>query len=221
MVVILLGPPGVGKGTQGAMLVEELGWERIATGDLLRAARREGSELGRRAGEYMEAGELVPDELIVALVEEHLGRLPPEQGVIFDGFPRTVPQAEALDDSLAQAGRRVDGVILLEASHDVLVKRVAGRRSCPECGRVYNVHFDPPAVEGTCDACGAELVHRDDDRPETVSRRLDVYEELTAPLIEYYEASSARMLRIDGEGSLDDVRDQIARALADELGVEA
>jgi adenylate kinase len=220
MVIILLGPPGVGKGTQGAVLAESLGWERIATGDLLRAARREGTELGRQAQGYMEAGDLVPDELIVALVEEHLAGLPPERGVIFDGFPRTTPQAEALERVLRSTGRRVDGVLLLEAPDDVLVKRVAGRRSCPECDRVFNVHFDPPAEGGVCDACGAELVQREDDREATVRRRLEVYRELTEPLVAHYQAGSAPVLRIDGDQSLEEVQEAVRAALAEALGVE-
>jgi adenylate kinase len=219
MVVILLGPPGVGKGTQGAFLSDDLGWIRIATGDLLRDARREGTELGRRAQTFMDAGELVPDDLIVELVRERLAGLAPTTAVLLDGFPRTVPQAEALGGMLSAIGRTVDGVLLLEAPEEVLVKRIAGRRSCPECGRVYNVHFDPPASANRCDSCGSALVHREDDLPETVTNRLRVYSELTRPLVAHYERSPAPVLRVRGDGSVDEVRAGIREVLARELGV--
>jgi adenylate kinase len=207
VVVILLGPPGVGKGTQGVLLAEATGARHVATGDLLRAARREDSELGRRAQGYMDRGELVPDRLIVDLVREVLDGLDVDTGVVFDGFPRTVPQAEALDRVLEDAGREVDRVIVLEADDDVLVKRLAGRRSCGECGSVYNVHFNAPGKEGVCDRCGGALVHRADDDPETVGRRLDVYRQETAPLVRYYEGSSARLERVAADRPVEDVRD--------------
>jgi adenylate kinase len=219
MVVILLGPPGVGKGTQGALLAGELGWVRIATGDLLRNARREGTELGRKAQGYMDAGDLVPDDLIVALVKETLSGLDPETGVLLDGFPRTVPQARALERVLPEVERSVDAVILLEAPEDVLMKRISGRRSCPESGRVYNVYFDPPQEDGICDESGKPLVHREDDRPETVARRLQVYAELTEPLVDHYDESSAPVLRIPGDRGIDDVRLAIRDALHRELDV--
>lgn len=221
MVVILLGPPGVGKGTQGALLAEELGWVRIATGDLLRNARREGTELGRKAQGYMDAGELVPDDLIVDLVKETLEGLDAGTGVLLDGFPRTLPQAFALERALPDVGRSVDGVILLEAPEDVLMKRISGRRSCPESGRVYNIYFDPPRKEGICDESGKPLVHREDDHPDTVARRLQVYAELTEPLVEHYEESPAPVLRISGEGAIDEVRVAIREALEGELDVGA
>lgn len=219
MVVILLGPPGVGKGTQGARIVDELGWVRIATGDLLRAARREGTELGKEAQGYMDAGELVPDDLIVAMVREHLEGLDPSTGVLFDGFPRTVPQAVALDAMLPEVSRKVDGVLLFEADDDVLIKRISGRRSSPE-GRVYNVYFDPPKEEGICDVSGSALIHRDDDRPETVARRLEVYRSQTSPLVSYYDAAPTRVMRIDGQGEMEAVRGAVREALRAELGVE-
>lgn len=219
-VLILLGPPGVGKGTQGAMLAEDLGWERIATGDLLRAARREGTDLGRKAQAYMDAGDLVPDDLIVELVRERLTALAHDRGVIFDGFPRTVPQAEALEPVLVDVGRTLDGVILFEAADDVLVKRISGRRSCPDCGRVYNVHFDPPATEGICDECGARLDHRKDDTADTVAHRLKVYREQTEPLVEYYEKGAAPVVRIDGDDGLETVNRRTRRALAERTAVE-
>lgn len=194
--VILLGPPGVGKGTQGLRLAEAFGWERLVTGDLLRAARREGTEVGRRAERYMDVGELVPDDVMVALVEERLSGLPEGSSVLLDGFPRTVAQAEAL----SSAARPVDAVVVLEASEEVLVKRISGRRSCEGCGRIYNVYFGPSAAGGVCDACGAMLVHRQDDTPETVRRRLRVYLEQTEPLVDYYGARGP-VLQVDGEGT--------------------
>ncbi|MEX1258742.1 MAG: adenylate kinase [Gemmatimonadota bacterium] len=221
MVVILLGPPGVGKGTQGALLAKSVGWDRLVTGDLLRAARREGTELGKRAQSYMDRGDLVPDDVIVALVKEHLKELPEERGVIFDGFPRTLPQAEALAKALPEVGREVDGVLLLEAPDEVLVKRIAGRRSCPQCGRVFNVHFDPPVTEGVCDECGALLDHRSDDTPETVRHRLEVYREMTEPLVRYYEKSEAPVLQVDGDRAPELVRKALWQALVESLDVDA
>jgi adenylate kinase len=220
MVVILLGPPGVGKGTQGARLVDDLGWVRIATGDLLREARRQGSDLGKEAQKYMDAGELVPDHLIVAMVREHLEGMDSDTGVLLDGFPRTVPQAVALDAMLPEVSRRVDGVLLFEADDEVLVKRISGRRSSPE-GRVYNIYFDPPKEEGICDVSGSPLIHREDDRPETVARRLEVYRDQTSPLVSYYDAAPTRVMRIDGDRSMEEVRGSVHEALRQELGVES
>lgn len=213
MNVILLGPPGVGKGTQGVLLADGKDWKHMATGDILRANRREGTALGQEAQKYMDAGELVPDELIVAMVKGTLAALPEAQGVVFDGFPRTVPQAEALDGVLEDLGRQVDRVVVLEADDDVLVKRIAGRRSCPDCGSVYNVYFNPPKAEGKCDKCGADLVHRPDDNPETVQNRLDVYKAQTEPLIRFYDERDGVVARIPGEGDVDQIQDRIRAAL--------
>ncbi|MGM0669373.1 MAG: adenylate kinase [Gemmatimonadota bacterium] len=213
MNVILLGPPGVGKGTQGVLLAEGKNWEHMATGDILRSNRREGTPLGREAQKYMDAGDLVPDELIVAMVKDALASLPEGKGVVFDGFPRTVPQAEALDGVLEELGRQVDRVVVLEADDGILVKRIAGRRSCPECGSVYNVYFNPPETEGRCDKCGAELVHRPDDNPETVQNRLDVYKAQTEPLIRFYEDREGVVARIPGEGDVNEIQERIRAAL--------
>ena len=213
MIVILLGPPGVGKGTQGKILCESLGFRHVATGDLLRAARRDGTDLGKRAQAYMDAGELVPDEVIMGMVEELLATLSPETGVVFVGFPRTVPQARALDEVLAPLGRQVDRVLVLRAPDEVLVKRVSGRRSCPSCGSVYNVYFNPPAEEGRCDRCGEELTHRVDDSPETVRNRLEVYREQTSPLVEFYESGEASVREIDGDQPVASVQADMAAAL--------
>ena len=213
MVVILLGPPGVGKGTQGVLLAEVTGARHLATGDLLRAARRDGTELGRQAQGYMDRGELVPDRLIVDLVREVLGTLDRETGVVFDGFPRTVPQAEALAEALAEAGRQVDRVIVLEADDELLVKRIGGRRTCPTCGAVYNVFFRPPRREGVCDPDGTALVHRADDDPATIRRRLEVYRQDTAPLVRFYEGSAARLERVRADRPVEEVQDALREAV--------
>jgi adenylate kinase len=205
VVIILLGPPGVGKGTQAVRLAEERYAEHVSTGDLLRAARRDGTELGQQAKTYMDAGDLVPDGLILDLVREHLGGVEADKDVLFDGFPRTTAQAEGLQAVLADLGRKVDGVVLFEAHDETLVKRLSGRRSCPDCGAVFNVHFNPPGSEGTCDRCGGILVHRPDDAPETVTRRLEVYREQTAPLVAHYEGGSVPLERIRADRSVDDV----------------
>lgn len=202
-VVVLLGSPGVGKGTQGIRLGRDLGWAHVSTGDLLRAALKAGTRLGLEARKYMDAGELVPDDVIVDLVREHLATMPADRGVVFDGFPRTVPQAEALDTVLGGAARGVDRACLLEAPEEVLVRRISGRRSSPS-GRVYNVYFDPPLRDGFCDDTGEALVHRADDHPDTVRTRLAVYREETAPLVGFYDAKGL-LARVNGEGGIEHV----------------
>jgi adenylate kinase len=213
MVVVLLGPPGVGKGTQAVRLVDELGAVHVSTGDLLRAARREGTPLGQLAQGYMDRGELVPDELILDLVREHLAAMDATTDVVFDGFPRTTEQATGLDSVLAQIDRRVDTVVLFEAPDETLVKRLSGRRSCPECGAVYNTWFSPPAEKGVCDRCGGALVHRADDEPETVKRRLQVYTEQTAPLVSFYEEHDAEMTRVAADRGVDEVYEEFRAAV--------
>ena len=208
-VLVLLGPPGVGKGTQGTRLAREGGWDHVSTGDLLRAAREEGTALGEEARGYMEAGELVPDGVMVGLVSDTLAAAP-GRGVVLDGFPRTVAQAAALDRALEKARRAVDRACLLEAPEEVIVKRIAGRRSSPS-GRVYNVYFDPPRREGYCDDTGEPLVHRADDRPETVRRRLAVYRADTAPLVGLYEGRGV-LRRIDGQGDIEEVYEALRAA---------
>jgi len=215
MVVILLGPPGVGKGTQAKLLAKATGWSHVSTGDLLRAARRNGTELGKQAQTFMDRGDLVPDSLILAMVREHLEGMPTEQGVLFDGFPRTEPQAEALAEMLPELGRQVDRVVLLLAPPEVLVKRISGRRSCPECGSVYNVFFNPPQVDGKCDRCPeTDLVHRVDDSEETVTRRLEVYRELTKPLVGFYERTGVDLLRVESDRDVDAIQDDVRSAFA-------
>ena len=214
-VLVLLGPPGVGKGTQGVRLGRDLGWAHVSTGDLLRQARRDQTELGRKAQAFMDQGELVPDGLIIDLVRDHLAGLGASQGVIFDGFPRTVEQAQALDGALSEVGRQLDLVVVLEADPDVLFKRISGRRSSTN-GRVYNVYFDPPQVDGVCDETGEPLIHRKDDKPDTVKTRLDVYAELTAPLVDFYSERDGLVRRVDGEASMDEVQQDIRN----EIGVD-
>jgi adenylate kinase len=214
-VVILLGPPGVGKGTQGVLLAEGAGLQHVSTGDLLRKHRKEGTELGRRAQPYMDRGELVPDELILDMVRGVLASLSQGEGVVFDGFPRTDVQAKSLGPVLAGLGRKVDPVIVLEAEDEVIVRRLGGRRSCPSCGAVYNVYTNPPMQEGRCDRCGSTLVHREDDRPETIRRRLQVYREETEPLIRYYQESSAPVVFVNGDRGPEEVQADIRAALDD------
>ena len=209
MNLILLGAPGAGKGTQGALLEERLGMGRIATGDLLREAVRQGTPLGRQAKSFMDAGELVPDDVILGLVREAAAA----GDSVFDGFPRTTAQAEALDALLAEEGQKIDAVVVVDVPDDLLVRRIAGRRSCPACGAVYNVHLQPPRVEGVCDRCGSKLTQRADDTEETVHRRLQVYREQTEPLIDYYREQGTPLHTIDGTRPVDEVFTSLTRAI--------
>ncbi len=214
MVVVLLGPPGVGKGTQAVRLRDELAAEHVSTGDLLRAARREGTPLGKLAQGFMDRGELVPDDLILDLVRDHLTGIDTSTDVLFDGFPRTTDQATGLDRVLAKIGRQVDSVVLFEAPDETLVKRLSGRRSCPDCGAVYNTYYNPPEAEGVCDLCGATLVHRKDDTPETVQHRLQVYLDQTAPLVAFYEEHTADMTRIAADRDVDAIYEDFLAAVS-------
>ena len=224
MDLILLGAPGAGKGTQGALLAERHGIARISTGDLLRSALRRGTPLGKLAKQYMEAGELVPDSVMLDLVREVLGGGAAAEevggadavarGFVLDGFPRTIPQADALGRMLAETGRSLDAVLLIDVPDDKVVKRISGRRTCSACGAVYNVYFDAPKESGKCDACGGELAQRKDDNAETVQRRLDVYREQTEPLIAHYEAQGVPVRRIDGDLDVQAVQDLISAELA-------
>lgn len=212
MRLILLGAPGAGKGTQGALLANRHGLTKIATGDLLRDAVRRDTALGRQAKSYMDAGELVPDAVILELVREVLEG--EDDGFVLDGFPRTMDQAAGLSQILDETGLALDAVIVLRVPEEILIKRISGRRSCPSCNHVYNVHFDPPAEPGRCDRCGAELVKRADDDEATVERRLDVYTRQTRPLIEYYESSSTVPVEyVDGTQAVEAVQAEIERKL--------
>jgi len=211
--LILLGPPGAGKGTQAARLTEDFGVPHIATGDMLRAAREAKTELGLTAQGYMDRGELVPDDVIIAMIVERLGEDDARDGFLLDGFPRTTQQADALAQQLEAQDRRLTAVLLIEAPDDVVVQRISGRRISPTSGRVYHVDFDPPKVEGRCDVDGSELIQRDDDRAETVRRRLEVYHAQTVPLIAYYE-ERALLCRFDGTLPPDEVHAHIRAALA-------
>jgi adenylate kinase len=209
MNLILLGAPGAGKGTQGALLAGRIGAHKLATGDLLREAVRAGSELGRRAKSYMDAGELVPDALILDLVRDTLAQGDSDPKAIFDGFPRTVPQAESLNAMLRELGTPLDGVVVIDVPEEKIVQRMSGRRTCSDCGRIYNLHTDPPAQRDVCDVCGGKLTQRVDDHEETVRHRLSVYREATEPLIAFYENSSIPVHRVDGDRPVEQVQSKI------------
>ena len=217
MIVVFLGPPGAGKGTQATGQAQRLNLRYIATGDELRRAIAEKTPLGRKAAEFVESGQLVPDDLIIALVGELLAESSERyDGVLFDGFPRTLAQAEALDALLAERGLAVSVVVYFDASPEVIVQRLSGRRVCRKCGATYHVVELPPRREGVCDRCGGELYQREDDKPETVRERLRVYEEQTAELLDYYRARRL-LVRVDAEESIEEVRRAVEAAL-DGLG---
>jgi len=211
--LVLLGPPGSGKGTQGERLQEDLRLPYYATGDILRAAVRDETELGRTAKEYMDRGDLVPDEVIVGVIAEALDSEEARDGFLLDGFPRTTPQAEALDAKLGELGRAVNAVLLIDVSDDEVVRRLGGRRTCVENGHVFHVEFNPPKQEGVCDIDGSELITRDDDNPETIRNRLAQYHDKTEPLVDYYDQRSV-LRRLEGERDPDEVAEEIRRTLA-------
>ena len=212
MKIILMGPPGAGKGTQAEKLVELYQIPHVSTGDMFRKAQKDGTELGLKAKEYMEQGQLVPDEVTVGIVRERLAEADCKDGFLLDGFPRTVQQADALDGILKDLGMVLDRVINIEVDKAFLVDRLTGRRVCRTCGATFHVVNKAPKVEGVCDKCGGELYQRNDDKIETVSNRLDVYAAQTAPLIEYYQ-SKGIMSSIDGSKSMEDVLADIRSAL--------
>jgi adenylate kinase len=211
--LVLLGPPGSGKGTQGERLQEDFRLPYYATGDILRAAVRDGTQLGTAAKEYMDRGDLVPDEVIVGLIAERVARSEAADGFILDGFPRTIAQAEALDSKMEELGRNLTAAVLIEVSDDEVVRRLGGRRTCVKEGHIFHVEFDPPKNEGICDICGARLEIRDDDKPEVIRHRLEEYHSKTEPLVAYYEGEGL-LRRVDGSLDPDEVNDRIRALLA-------
>jgi adenylate kinase len=211
--LILFGPPGAGKGTQAERLRKDFELPYIATGDMLRANVKEATELGKKAKEYMDAGDLVPDELIVAMAADRLSQDDAQDGFILDGFPRTIEQAEALDNQLSDMARRVTAALLIDVPDEEVIRRLSGRRMCVKAGHNYHVEFDPPKREGVCDQDGSRLVQRDDDRPEVIENRLRVYHEKTKPLVDYYDERGL-MRRIDGTRDPADVHGHIRAVIA-------
>jgi adenylate kinase len=212
--VVLLGPPGAGKGTQAKLLQEKLKACQISTGDILRKAVADETALGKEAAQYIERGALVPDELIVNMVAERLKENDCQPGFILDGFPRTIGQAESLDRMLQQKNLSLNGVLSVQVPREVIIQRLAGRRSCKKCGALWHMTFSPPRKPGICDRCGGELYQRQDDEEQTVAHRLQVYEQQTAPLVQYYR--NRKLLReIDGVGLVEQVRARVFAALED------
>lgn len=212
MNIILLGPPGAGKGTQAAYIKEFKKVPHISTGDIFRQNIKDGTELGKKAKEYMDKGLLVPDSVVVELIEDRLTWTDAENGFMLDGFPRTIAQAEALDKSLAKTGKTIDAVINIEVDFSVLTERITGRRICRKCGATLHIKFNPPKKDGICDLCGGELYQRDDDKEETVVKRLNEYQEKTQPLIEFYNKKGV-LININGQQDIDLVTKDIEKAL--------
>jgi adenylate kinase len=210
--LVLVGPPGAGKGTQAQFIASHFAVPKISTGDIFRANVSEGTELGLEARKYMDAGDLVPDEVTIAMVRDRLGEDDATEGFLLDGFPRTVHQAEVLDEMLAEKGAALDVVLELVVDDDEVVRRLSGRRTCRRCGHVWHQDFDPPVTEGTCDRCGGELFQRDDDSEDTIRHRLEVYADQTSPLIGFY--GDRGLLRgVDATGPVEDVTERAINAL--------
>jgi len=212
MRLVLLGAPGAGKGTQAKKLVDKYGTPQISTGDILRAAVAAGTPLGKEAKSYMDKGELVPDAVVIGLVKERIAQDDCKKGYILDGFPRNTAQAEALDKVLAEMGGPLETALSVDVDKDVLMKRLTGRRTCRKCQQMYNIYFSPPKKEGVCDKCADELFQRDDDKEETIRRRLDVYEAQTAPLMEYYK-KKGMLKAASGTGSIDEIFNRVCTVL--------
>jgi adenylate kinase len=206
--VILFGAPGAGKGTQAAILAEKTGLAHITTGELFREAIRQGTELGKQAKPYYDRGQLVPDHLTIAMLLERLSQGDCARGCLLDGFPRTLEQATALDEALSREGRVIDKVVYIQVPESELLGRLSGRWNCRQCGSVYHQRFQPPRQAGRCDQCGGELYQREDDKPETVRRRLEVYFQQTAPLIDYYRAGG-KLVEVDGGRSVEEVAEDL------------
>ena len=214
MKIIMLGAPGAGKGTQAKKIAAKYDIPHISTGDIFRANIKNGTELGNKAKTYMDQGLLVPDELVVDLVVDRVQQDDCKNGYVLDGFPRTIPQAEALDKALAEFGDKIDYAIDVNVPDENIVKRMGGRRACVGCGATYHVVFNPTKVEGKCDVCGESLILRDDDKPETVKKRLDVYHTQTQPLIDFYSARKV-LVEVDGTQSMDKVFEDIMKILGE------
>jgi adenylate kinase len=214
MRIVLLGGPGSGKGTQAKKLVDKLGIPQISTGDIFRAALKEGTPMGLKAKTYMDKGELVPDDVVIGVVEERLAKPDLDKGYMLDGFPRTLAQAEALDKIIVSQGKSINHAILVDVPDEELVARLAGRRTCrnSDCGKMYHVMFNPPKRDGICDACGSELYQRDDDSEATIRERLTVYNNQTAPLIDYYDKKQL-LRRVAGVGPIDEIFASIQKVL--------
>ena len=212
MKIIMLGAPGAGKGTQAKKIASKYSIPHISTGDIFRANIKNGTELGKKAKTYMDQGLLVPDELVVDLVVDRVAADDCANGYVLDGFPRTIPQAEALDAALAKLGESMDYAINVEVPDENIVKRMSGRRACVACGATYHIEHIPPKTEGICDTCGKELILRDDDKPETVLKRLNVYHEQTQPLIDYYTGKGI-LKEVDGTKDMSEVFDEIVAIL--------
>jgi adenylate kinase len=204
MRTVLLGAPGSGKGTQGVVLSKKYTIPQISTGDLLRAAVKSGSELGQQAKSAMDAGALVSDDIVIGLIRERLSQDDAQNGYILDGFPRNIPQAEALDTMLHELDQPLQGVVLLDVDFGELLQRLTGRRTCTDCGAIYNVHLSPPKVEGQCDVCGGELFQRDDDNESTIGNRLNTYQQQTEPLIAYYQNKN-KLHSVAGTGDVEGI----------------
>ncbi len=212
MRLVLVGPPGAGKGTQAEFIAAQLAVPKISTGDIFRANVAQGTPLGVEAKRYMDAGQLVPDEVTINMVRDRLAEPDAADGFLLDGFPRTVPQAQALDKLLADLGTSLDLVLELVVDDDEVIRRLSGRRTCRGCGKIWHVEFDPPTRAGVCDRCGGELFQRDDDKPETIAERLKVYGRDTAPLVDYYGAQG-KLVGIDATGPVEDVTSRAIDAL--------
>lgn len=210
--LVLVGPPGAGKGTQAQALAEHFAIPAISTGDIFRSNVESGTRLGLEAKRYMDAGELVPDDVTIGMVRDRLARPDTDAGFMLDGFPRNVDQAEALDILLSELGVRLDVVLQLQVDIDEVVRRLSGRRTCSGCGRIWHVEYDPTTVAGICDACGGQLFQRDDDQPETIRRRLEVYDEQTEPLIGYYDERGL-LISLNASGPVEEITERAIAAL--------